>query len=259
MPISVAVQQDSVVANGSPSVTTVQLATGGGSFNREIVFGYTGSSGCASSTPIHFDSDFTDIGAEIDYGSGGLGHIGVRGGFVHETANLVSRISTPVNVDSIAATIDPTQNYTYVNPYVSVEGTWIGLGLGIIASSQPLRTGAREDYPPDEGVDTRVSGHLRLGHRSHLYGSASTGESVPIYSGGGITTYGFGVVPVSILDIWGGGSSGPWQGDHWLFRIGLHPTPNWSINTNIRLEKETPFDEVGSGLSLGVTRRFHGD
>ena len=48
---------------------------------------------------------------------------------------LVPGQSVTVNVDSIAAVVDDTQNNFYVNPYAAAKGTWVGIGAGVAVVS----------------------------------------------------------------------------------------------------------------------------
>lgn len=253
MPMGVMVPAGSVDAPGG--VTTVQFGAGSGSYRRELLV-YGGISGCNGEEiwiPINFDSDFIDAGGEIDHQYSDRGHVGIRGGYVRENATLGTSVWGSVNTDSIGRTIDPAETYFYLNPFISFEGEYLGAGIGVIISDGSLKTGSTDEYPANQ--NRLPSLHLRVGKRSVFYASASFGESVPIYSGGAMFRAGIGIQPVSYFDAWGGIGKGPWPGRSYLLSVGVHPQPNWSINTNMRFR--SPDDEYRElGLSVGLTYRF---
>jgi hypothetical protein len=242
----------------SPSKVTLKVAAGSGSFDQEWRF-VSGMNDCGPiETPIHFDTDFTDVGGEIDYKPGRTWHVGVRGGFVRETVEDVARLSSAFNADSIAATVDLSDDIYYVNPYVAAEWTWIGFGGGLMLSSKRLEIGDSHDLPPSDDSAAGFSGHFRLGKKSAAYASFSGGESVPYYSGGGAINVGLGVAVTKYVDLWGGIATGPWPDEALLVRAEVHPSPRWSVGGAYRAVS-TPGASgsfQGSGFSLGMSYHF---
>jgi len=240
--------------------TSLTVGAGSGGFGREVWF-HAGMSSCGPITrTAHFDADFTDYGAAVEHCTGKKGRIGLRAGFIRERVGLVPGQQFPVNVDSIATAIGSDTDNIYVNPYIAAEGTWFGSGVGVILASERLRLGEIEHHPEDIGSNVALSGHLRVGKRSLLYASASAGESVPIYSGGGFFNYGIGVdIPVG-LDLWAGKAQGPWLGDDFLLKATVHPSRRWSVGASLRFRGEAPRALPDSdreyGVSLSITRRF---
>lgn len=253
MPVAVSVPMDSPDPERHWSTTTLKFGAGQVSYHREIFFPTTASS-CSGAQNLDLEDRYVDVGAEVDYVSNGPFHVGLRGGFVYDSADLA--VSDPL-LDSLSSYVDPTQTSYYVNPFFSLEGKWIGVGLGFLASSEPLQNGDGEDYPG--GAEAHASGHFRVGPRSRVYGSVGYGENVPIYSGGGLLNAGIGLRPVSFLDFWGGVAQGPWSSTGLLLRIGVHPKPTWSLDANVRLK--TTAQEYGYtvneyGVGVGFTYRI---
>ena len=250
LPVTVSVPRDSVVVQRS---TSLRVAGGGGSYDRtlDVEIGPVSPSGCTQSVPIHFDAQYTDVGAELDHKSGKIMHLGVRGGAVHETSDLKVPLDSSV-VSQLPPGVDPAPQLSdtsyYLNPCISWDWKWVGLGGGLILASSPLSYDARETYPPSEAGVALGSGHVRLGKKS-LYASASTGESVPMYSGGGMYNVGIGIAPDRFpVDVWGGIAGGPWPDEVGFVKMGFHPSDAWSIDGGVQL------DEFQG--SVGLTYRF---
>jgi len=253
MPAGVTLPSEDADSSG---VTTVTFGAGGGSYRRELLV-YGGFSSCSGNEvwiPVNFDSDFVDAGGEIDHQFSPKGHFGVRGGYIRERAALADAAPFgDLNTDSIGGTIDPTEDYVYVNPFISYEGDYFGAGIGVIYSSGALRLGDAQEHPVSPHA--LPSFHLRVGSLSEFYGLLSFGESVPLYSGGAMFRAGLGIQPVSYFDAWGGIGFGPWPGRSYLLSLGLHPSQDWSINTNFRLR--SPDDQYRElGASVSFTYRF---
>ena len=269
MPVAVTVPEDGIVPDEDAATTSIKFGAGGGSYRRDIIFSFTSPDGCTSSEPLYLEQGFVDLGIEIEHSDPGAFHYGVRGGAVYENYEIVNTLISGVNVDSLAREVDRVDTYYYVNPYLGLDWTWFGVGIGAIISSEPLRTGDSEHFPLDEGTSSGfASGHLRVGSLSPMrsgslsgvYGSISIGENVPIYSGGGLFNMGLGLRPITALDIWAGTALGPWADNEWLVKVGVHPSPEWSIDGALRFGSTSTRPESSDiteyGIGLGITYRF---
>ena len=78
---------------------------------------------------------------------------------------------------------------TYVIPSLAYEGMNLGLGIGLV--------GATERFTVESGEQVRIdpSFHFRAGPRDLVYFEISYMEALPLYSGGGLASIGFGAVP----------------------------------------------------------------
>jgi hypothetical protein len=147
--------------------------------------------------PLAHSDDYADFGAELAYRPDRKApfYLGLRGG--HLKAGILNH---PVYGNSL-------QN-GYMNPFVSVETHYFGLGAGWIRNLGPVTynrlgwfiDGNFIDFDPD--LDFRnsknySSGHLRLGSVSSVYFLASYNEGVPIVSQYGylLLGVGYGRVP----------------------------------------------------------------
>jgi len=268
MPVALTVPEDRVLADEDAATTSVKFGAGGGSYRRDIIFSFTSPDGCTSSEPLYLNQGFVDVGLEIEHADPGAFRLGVRGGVIRENYEVANTFTSGVNVDSLERQADPIDQYYYVNPYIAGDWTWFGVGIGAIFSSEPLRTGDTDYYPEDEGTKAFASGHLRLGSESPMgtgnlqgiYGLISVGENVPIYSGGGLFNMGLGLRPITALDVWAGKAFGPWTDSEWLVKVGVHPSPEWSIDGTLRFPSSSASpgsnDVTEYGIGLGITYRI---
>ncbi len=263
--VRVPVSQDSTSASSSSTdvinaqfsekrTTKFTLAGGGGQYYREYRLGGE----CAAADPATFHEKFGDVGAEIDYQHGEKGHVGIRGGYVHETAELVA---DPELTGELGSSRD-IHTY-YGNPFISHEGDNFGLGAGFLITSRPLYSGDERDSPTKEDVAIYPSAHLRFSRSARqLYLSAHLWEGVPIYSGGGMVLVGLGGRPFSWLDLYGAyASDGPYVNESFLARATFDINPAWSVMTTVRFPTDFS-NEVGiyedeeGAVSLGVQYRL---
>ncbi len=75
----------------------------------------------------------------------------------------------------------PDYSYSYLNPCVSFETRYIGMGLGVIIGNVPYRFDNAIIYETGP-----ISGHIRLGSVRGVNVSLSILESTPLASGGGL-------------------------------------------------------------------------
>lgn len=247
--------------------TTVTLAGGGGTHvsGLDVYMGTTQNQGfdCASGEsydsprevrqPVDLEQSFKDFGGAVDQRLGDSKlHIGVRGGYVWESATVIG--GAPVNpltnqsVSDFSETVATYRNssYWYVNPYFSVEARKVGFGLGIVRSELPLRTQKKTRVPEDvgKGRDTQPSFHLRLGPRDKAYVSYSLWEGIPIYSGGGMHNTGIGFRMGRHIDFWAGYAfGGPYQSNGALLQATLGATSPVAVDVSFRV----PTDYRGAG------------
>ncbi len=242
--------------SGKTRTTKFTLGGGGGRYYRE----FRGVGECASSQAITYYHEFGDVGAEIDHQHGERHHLGVRGGYVHETAELVS---VPPFVQPVGELGDSREiNTYYANPYISYEWDDFGLGAGMLISSRPLYSGDEKDDPFGEAVAVYPSAHIRLARGRKFYLLAQLWEGVPIYSGGGQFTIGFGGRPFSSLDLYGAYcAEGPYEEESFLGRVSFDINQSWSLMTTVHLPSDFtnefgPYEDDEGAVSLGVSYRL---
>jgi hypothetical protein len=194
--------------------------------------------------PLDLEETFTDIGGGIDHRVGNSRvHLGVRGGYVWEEATLVGSApinpftNEPVDLSEAMGSYAKTA-YWYVNPYLAIEASNVGIGFGVVRSQIPLRTDKEQRIPEDlgKGAGTQPSFHLRLGPRDLLYVSYSLWEGIPIYSGGGMHNAGVGFQPGRQLDVWAGYAfGGPYQTDGVYLRTTVGAASPVALNLSLRV------------------------
>ena len=234
------------------NIAKFTLGGGGGKFYREI--GLPTGTECAPYVPV--EQDYVDVGAEFDYQKGRVGHLGVRGGYVHGDAiDLPDTVQTYVDQYGDANQLE----VYYINPFVSFEWKYVGFGAGGIISSDDLVLDD-EILSADTGTEIYPTAHLRFGDLSKAYVSAHLLESVPIYSGGGLLVVGLGVALIPHVELYGGWSSeGIYQEDAALARVRVDLNRTWSLMSTLRfpVEYDEPYPDPDSefGVSIGVIYR----
>ena len=235
---------------GNHFTTSYKLGGGGGRYYREL-----GLSGCSATYPVK--QEFFDVGGEVDRQVSRTTHIGLRGGYIHDTVHPVSDITALE--DSIGTTIDRTKDVGYGNVYVSGEWHYIGVGGGILFSSDPLHLDNPDEDPTNDDAHVYPTGHLRFGDLSRLYVSAHLWEGVPLYSGGGVFFAGVGVRPIHALEVYGGYcASGPYHEEGWMARVTADLGRAWSLQTTIRFPVQyQQYDDKEYGVSASLTYRMY--
>jgi len=272
----------SVPESDSTYRTTITLGGGSGRHGTglDVYLGTVDGSGygCEGTSyparevrrPVDLEERFIDIGGGIDHQlEGSKWHLGLRGGYVREEATLVG--SAPINpltnetVDISEAMSSYAQtSYWYVNPYVAIEGSKIGIGIGALGSQAPLRTAETKRIPEDllEGAGIQPSFHFRLGPRDKFYVSYSLWEGIPIYSGGGMHNAGVGFLLGRHLDVWTGYAfGGPYRTDGMLVRATLGASSAVAVNISLRVPVDYQsadgygsINEIGGSVGLQFRR-----
>lgn len=262
------------VESQSSEVKTTSLRFGAGSgvagqtvhAQRVISLGY---SDCGDPVNQTFDADFRfkdeyrDYGGELDVQVSGTSYLGLRGGWVEETASYLGSTLDPADVDTLFQDyrFDDSSTYLYFNPYFATERPEWGIGVGLIVSDGRLLTSDRQEYDQIDDASFFPTGHVRLGSLRTLYFNASLWEGVPLYSGGGMLTMGIGLRPVAPLELWGGMSDGgPYSNGYFLARANADLGRHVSLGAAVRLKSDVDeaYQPVFSehGLSFSLTYKF---
>jgi hypothetical protein len=141
------------------------------------------------------------------------------------------------------------KNY-YVNPDLSFESKWIGIGAGPFF--------ARDILYGTEGSDwgnTLPSWHLRLGTQESYF-SINMLEDLPLYSGGDYINIGFGTV-IKPVSWWVGlGITGPYDNVGFVTKTSWRVHRNWYLDIGGRLGGSEGISE--NAVSMGLNYRLFG-
>jgi len=233
--------------SNSELATSYRIGGGGGRYYHSL-----GLSDCGTTVPVK--QDFADFGGEIDREFESAKHLGVRGGYIHDTTDTSSDISEFEG--SIGSEIERTRGVYYGNLYGAKEWQKVGLGLGVLVTSKPLSIDHTLD-PTDDEVHIYPTAHLRFGDPSRVYISGQLFEGVPLYSGGGVFNAGAGARPVHALELYGGFyASGPYREDGWVGRINYDLNRRWTLGTVVRFPSDYQnYDAKEYGVSASLTYR----
>ena len=128
---------------------------------------------CSGSTIASESSRYIDVAASVQashrFESGIFGFIGIRSGYLQSNARM------PVRDD---VSYEQSVTYSYYNPYIAVEGPYVGIGVGYLSGEIPF------DFN-DGSKSIPISGHLRLGNYWTGHFLCSLNENLPLASGGG--------------------------------------------------------------------------
>jgi hypothetical protein len=142
-------------------------------------------------------------------------------------------------------------SFTWINPDVSLETRYVGIGIGYLGGDVPLDFG---DLSDPENVP--FSGHLRLGNPRKFYLRTSVAEMSPLISGGGLFVVGVGFPVGSKVDLYSAFSAGFYDqpGFAQQARIRLHR--NVDLLAAFRLgEADNKFEgSVAGGLQVAIGR-----
>jgi hypothetical protein len=255
---------------GGPRTTTLRFGAGGGVVGqtvhaqRVISLGYDSCTGAPINQTFDanflFKDEYRDYGGELDVQVSETAHIGLRGGWVNETASYLGSTLDAAMVDTLFQNyrFDDSSSYLYFNPFVSFEHPNWGLGAGVVISDGHLLADDPIEYDELDDATIVPSAHFRLGSLNTLYFNASAWEGVPIYSGGGMFTYGIGLRPVRPLDLWVGFSDGgPYSERNFLVRANADIGRHLTLGAAVRLKSDVDdayrpsFSEQGLSFTLG--------
>jgi len=166
--------------------------------------------------------------------------IGVRGGAVREDLgeNTGGGIyGTPVDTSAR----DLTNHY--VNPYLAYEGSWGGLGVGVLKSDEGFL------FVDGDRLEPGLTGHVRLGHRDGVSYTLRYMEDVPLQSVGNVSmdlmfhpALGYEVGPVF-------GFAGPYDGALVGLRGHVWFTPAAALQVRVALGG---FSQYSATAGVGV-------
>lgn len=176
---------------------------------------------CSGNAVSSENSTYSDIAGAIQYsvrtGEGNFIVMGIRGGRLHsqfQTANRVFHDIIPEGYE---------YEYTYWNPYVALEGPYVGLGIGYMSEAPDYEFGGNESSTP-------LSAHLRLGNYSALHFLGMLNENLPLASGGGYINLGLGYPAGNGVQLFTGFSATPYD------QLGLVQKISWQLSDRFDLD-----------------------
>ncbi|HEQ98248.1 MAG TPA: hypothetical protein ENO22_02790 [candidate division Zixibacteria bacterium] len=166
---------------GDPDSTDFQVGIHGGGGRVASVI--TGCQALEGGNDIEgaAGSDFVDVSGEVYWKPPLRSNlpvvVGVRGGYWRTDLNLMTR---DVHYDDSIIYL-PNYSFSYINPCISFETRYVGMGLGYVFGDVPSR------FRDGKIEKTRhVSGHVRVGSMRGVNVKFSVMESSPQVSGGGL-------------------------------------------------------------------------
>lgn len=261
---------------GPERITRLTFAGGQGTYgrtihaSRTISLGYYGGDGCSGGgertrqidSDFRFEHEYNDYGGEFDTQVNNKSHIGVRGGWINETAHYRG---SSLDADTVSAyfgnvDFDSTITTSYFNPYYAFEGENVGWGIGVVFADNQLWRDEVRKYGEHDNPSTFPTGHLRVGELDKLYLKASLWEGVPIYSGGGMFNLGAGLHPGPVELYAGWETGGPYTDSGLLLRGSLDLGRHVTAGANVRLSSDSDTDFMPtiseSGGSVFLTYKF---
>jgi hypothetical protein len=258
---------------GPERITRLTFAGGQGTYgrivhaSRTISLGYDSCTGFENTRQIdsdfRFKNEYNDYGGELDIQANEKLHIGVRGGWVNETAHYMGSSLDPAVVDTFLSYIDfpdSTITTSYINPYFSVEKETVGFGLGVVLADNQLWRDEVREYGEHDEASAFPTGHVRLGELDKVYLKASLWEGVPIYSGGGMFNLGVGLHP-GPLELYAAlETGGPYTDSGLLLRGSLDLGKHLVAGANVRMSSESDTDFMPTisenGANVFLTYKF---
>jgi hypothetical protein len=228
LPIAVGMEGDS-------TSTSVGFGAGAGSY-AEI------SRGCEGQVLSKEKRPYQDLAVSIDHQVGKDVLVGLKGGLVRQ------------GEDRDEWTTEPAVNSRYVNPTAAVELRPFGFGIGIIVADAPLPGLVTGGDHGSSGRDRYLpSGHVRIGTRRGYF-SMHLLEGMPLVSGGGLLTVGFGFQPRPNTAAWIGLSApGPYDHAGVLVEAAIPVRRDLHLQAGARYGSSVGVPEYG--LSLGLSYR----
>lgn len=219
LPLVVGVQGN----NKDSTETNIKLAGGVGSY------AYI-TRGCEGQVISKNKIPFKDLGFSFDHKFKFPVRVGLRGGRIWERD-----ISFP----------DSEITNFYLNPDLSLEWKWFGIGAGHFVAQRVLYNWDSKNL---------TSGHLRLGSPEGYF-SIHLLESFPFYSGGGYLSMGGGGKASRRLSYWLGISyPGPYDALGFLIKTNFKLKGNLYLDLAGRLGSSEGISE--NAISVGLNYRF---
>lgn len=235
LPLAIAIP----VPNDS-SYTHVRAMGGAGQYRYLVT-------NCASGA-LERDSreEYKDVGIEFEHQFRNRIGIGIRGGYVDDTVNFVE----------VGAPDGSNGSFSYINPYISYNHRWFGVGVGPFMASKDVLFLEDANGTASDRSSTAPAISLRLLRLDKFYLTGDLFTGVPVYSGGGYLSLGAGFRPVSRLGLWIGlSSSGPYDETGLLLQSETQVADRWFLGINGRYGQSGDIDEFG--ISAGVTYRVY--
>lgn len=215
------------VGKNDSTETNIKVSGGAGSY------AYI-TRGCEGEVLTKDKVPFKDLGYSIDHKFKFPVRVGLRGGNIWERNRYYP---------------DERRTNSYLNPDLSLEWKWFGIGAGPFF--------AQKDLPTREGGKlsrNSLSWHLRFGSPK-LYFSIHMLESVPLYSGGGYINLGLGGGVSRKFSLWFGlGTKGPYDTEGFLAKTNIKLKGNWYVDLVGRLGTSAGISE--SAISFGLNYKF---
>ena len=238
--------------------------TGGNGETRLSVTGSVGryaliDRGCEGQVLDTHPHAYSEAGLEAVHTMDNGLSMAVRGGVIRE--KFTEKTAIP-NGNGTFATSHHVWENSYVNPSIGYEGTYGGLGAGVVFARRPFLAGDQEAFLR-YGTPGYMSGggwnettalpsfHIRGGSLDGRYFRLAFMENVPLYSGGGFYDIGVGAHVSRNWDVYSGLSAGPFDGPGLTLRTAYRAHPNLAITAQTRLGKGG--GENQSGVALGMS------
>ena len=204
--------------------------------------------GCEGNVIAKHPHEFEDVGGEIEHRFPNGLTLGARGGTVRDvnTEHVRATDYTVYPARESLVTVKTVRRNTYVIPSLAYEGMNLGLGIGLV--------GATERFTVESGEQVRIdpSFHFRAGPRDLVYFEISYMEALPLYSGGGLASIGFGVHPNRLWDVHGGFvGGGPYDGFGLALGFERRIREHYAVSLRSRLGESAGTTQ--SGMALGVS------
>ena len=203
------------------SVTSLTFAAGSGDYAYVV-------RGCDNSVISAEKRHFRESGVELKHDFEGPPELGLRATILNEMPGY-------------------EDGTVVLNPFFSVEGTTLGIGLGFVNVQGDYHLQS-EDY---EIIP--ASGHLRIGKRSGYF-SVHLNEDLPMTSGGGAMRTGAGFRAGKAADFWLGVGTLPFDQVGFVARADIHATRFLDLHAAGRLGSSQGINE--NAASVGVTLKL---
>jgi hypothetical protein len=236
LPLVVGVQN----ANNDSTETNFKIAGGLGSY------AYI-TRGCEGEVLTKEEIPFKDAGFSFDHKFRSPVKIGLRGGYIWDNRDRATEYIDWIDTLII---VENSDNF-YLNPDLSFEGRWFGIGAGPFFAQKTLY--GREG---GEWGKSLPSWHIRIGSKKGYF-SMNMLENIPLYSGGGYLNLGVGGSASPNFSYWIGlGSSGPYDNVGFIAKTDIRLKSNLYLDLAGRLGTSEGVSE--SAISAGLNYRVFG-
>ena len=197
---------------------------------------------CSGNPVASQENEYSDYAGAIQYsirsGNENFIVLGVRGGRLYSEYRPASRGPSQVNPRDY--------EFSYMNPYLALEGPYAGVGIGYLAGAPGLHFGERETATP-------LSAHLRLGSYAAVHFLTTFNENLPLASGGGYFTMGIGYPVGSRANFFTGASGFPYDRGGLVQKVSVRLSDRFDLDLNGRVGWTA--GNLENGFSFGL--RYH--